>query len=921
MVSLDAGIQLYDADILLFSSGDQMGSITNGGVVNATTVNATTVNAATLSGDGTSVSNIQYTNVVGLATVAHSGAYGDLSGTPNDLSQFTNYGFPFNGIYRYATMHDLDAVALTAGQQGEQGFQGAKGDKGDTGDKGNTGDTGATGATGAAGTMVSQLQSDWAQSNVGSNDYIKNKPSLASVAITGSYSDLINVPSIPAAQIQSDWSQSNVSSNDFIKNKPSLASVAITGSYTNLINVPSIPAAQVQCNWSQSNVSSNDFIKNKPSLASVAITGSYSDLINVPSIPAAQVQCNWSQSNVSSNDFIKNKPSLSTIAISGSYNDLINVPSIPAAQVQSDWAQSNISSNSFIKNKPSLSTVAISGSYSDLINVPSKASFSQWTTSGSNIYYGLGSSNIGIGTSNPLSTLDVSGSLHVSNNVGIGTSPTCALDVTGGAIKASTLTTTSAITAGGAITANGGINGPLSVLGSCAVGGALSSTGAITASGSVGVGTSVTYARFQVNSSSLSDNGFNVPNWTNGWSVFGPVTGTQSAALGLGYSSTYGSVICSLQPNIAFKPLTFNASALYFYINGSTTPLMTFSSGSVAISGGCMTLSNGDGSYCVYGPNATYGGTLCVGSYIANAVSPAQAMVACDNGNLHLSCGSGTGRFLYLNYYSQDKGIQSYSPWCHNSSATITGQLNVNYIIDVNGYTVLNNSSATAFSYYTNTAANFYNSTYNIPYGIYCQYAVWTQTAFTVASDERIKTVISGAYDDLSIINALKPIRFRHKDKVRFAGEDGEGFERIGFLAQDLQKIIPIAVNSNVKEIPDIQIVGAYSSNVISYAGSSIMIGDKLNIIDETSTKFGYNVTVTNVSSSNVTIDSGSNVVAGSNVFIYGHVVNDFLTVNYEPINAITVGAVQQLYGIVKSQQASIDSLTSNVSYLMSCGN
>ena len=139
-------------------------------------------------------------------------------------------------------------------------------------------------------------------------------------------------------------------------------------------------------------------------------------------------------------------------------------------------------------------------------------------------------------------------------------------------------------------------------------------------------------------------------------------------------------------------------------------------------------------------------------------------------------------------------------------------------------------------------------------------------------------------------------------------------------FGQDLQKIIPVAVNSNIKEIPDIQIVGVYSSNAISYTGSNIAIGDKLNIIDETSSKYGYNVTVTNVSSSNVTIDTGSNVVAGSNVFIYGHVVNDFLTVNYEPINAITVGAVQQLYGLVMAQQASIESLTSNVSYLMSCG-
>lgn len=45
-------------------------------------------------------------------------------------------------------------------------------------------------------------------------------PLLARVATSGSYNDLENKPTIPAAQVQSDWSQSNSSSVDFIKNKP-----------------------------------------------------------------------------------------------------------------------------------------------------------------------------------------------------------------------------------------------------------------------------------------------------------------------------------------------------------------------------------------------------------------------------------------------------------------------------------------------------------------------------------------------------------------------------------------------------------------------------------------------------------------------------------------------------------------------------
>ena len=48
---------------------------------------------------------------------------------------------------------------------------------------------------------------------------------MAAVATSGSYNDLTNTPSIPAAQIQSDWNQSDNSSVDFIKNKPTIPTV------------------------------------------------------------------------------------------------------------------------------------------------------------------------------------------------------------------------------------------------------------------------------------------------------------------------------------------------------------------------------------------------------------------------------------------------------------------------------------------------------------------------------------------------------------------------------------------------------------------------------------------------------------------------------------------------------------------------
>lgn len=59
---------------------------------------------------------------------------------------------------------------------------------------------------------------------------------LATVATSGSYTDLSSKPSIPSAQIQSDWNQANTSSLDFIKNKPTLPAAKSFANPTRSLN-------------------------------------------------------------------------------------------------------------------------------------------------------------------------------------------------------------------------------------------------------------------------------------------------------------------------------------------------------------------------------------------------------------------------------------------------------------------------------------------------------------------------------------------------------------------------------------------------------------------------------------------------------------------------------------------------------------
>lgn len=66
-----------------------------------------------------------------------------------------------------------------------------------------------------------------------------NSADLATVATSGSYNDLSNKPTIPAAQVNSDWNANSGVAQ--ILNKPTLATVATSGSYNDLSNLPTIP--------------------------------------------------------------------------------------------------------------------------------------------------------------------------------------------------------------------------------------------------------------------------------------------------------------------------------------------------------------------------------------------------------------------------------------------------------------------------------------------------------------------------------------------------------------------------------------------------------------------------------------------------------------------------------------------------------
>jgi signal recognition particle receptor subunit beta len=164
-----------------------------------------------------------------------------------------------------------------------------------------------------------QVNADWTSSSGVSE--ILHKPAEkdlvagSNITITES-NDTVTISAAASEQVNSDWDATSGVAE--ILHKPDLsiyaessdlATVATSGSYTDLLDKPSIPSAQVNADWDATSGVSE--ILNKPNLATVATTGDYSDLQNLPSIPAAQVNSDWTATSGISE--ILNKPTVKQV--------------------------------------------------------------------------------------------------------------------------------------------------------------------------------------------------------------------------------------------------------------------------------------------------------------------------------------------------------------------------------------------------------------------------------------------------------------------------------------------------------------------------------------------------------------------------------------------------------------------------------
>ena len=220
----------------------------------------------------------------------------------------------------------------------------------------------------------------------------------------------------------------------------------------------------------------------------------------------------------------------------------------------------------------------------------------------------------------------------------------------------------------------------------------------------------------------------------------------------------------------------------------------------------------------------------------------------------------------------------------------------------------------TLTQYYLGRSDNILNTTFNMLsiINICARFngSIWItgECLFALNCDARIKEDIQDINDDsaLQMILAIEPKTYKYIDKI----ENGDK-KVYGFIAQQVQKVIPEAVSLENAYIPNIMILADYNNNIIMLphkpAKVIIKIKDKIKCYDSNNNLIEVEVSEI-INDISFKIKDLDKKYTNNKIFVYGTFVNDFYTLSKEHIYTLNVGATQELYKQIKEHNDIIKS-------------
>jgi hypothetical protein len=188
-----------------------------------------------------------------------------------------------------------------------------------------------------------------------------------------------------------------------------------------------------------------------------------------------------------------------------------------------------------------------------------------------------------------------------------------------------------------------------------------------------------------------------------------------------------------------------------------------------------------------------------------------------------------------------------------------------------------------------------------------------------VYSDARIKKNIVDVDDDMALnyIRQIEPKTYQYIDYKK------KGTSNVfGFIAQQIANVLPYATSLINDFIPDVYTFAdciwngnnttklVFTSNIYTY---DLSANNYIKLIDPRNNLIYANITV--IENANIYVDT---LIPHPNIFVYGKLVNDFVSLNKDAIFTVGISAIQDLDKITSNTNVSVTSLQSTVQTMQS---
>jgi hypothetical protein len=187
---------------------------------------------------------------------------------------------------------------------------------------------------------------------------------------------------------------------------------------------------------------------------------------------------------------------------------------------------------------------------------------------------------------------------------------------------------------------------------------------------------------------------------------------------------------------------------------------------------------------------------------------------------------------------------------------------------------------------------------------------IGTNGSIVAFSDRRAKILESDPTESyLNLVNKVDVRQYSWIDKI-----SKDSSKKIGFFAQEVEKVLPDAVGTTTGVVPTIyHEADAFTESTITLTNHGLTTERKLEVVDPENGKTTIDI-VRVIDADNLEVKFEK--VPKDKLFVVGPEVDDSRMVNHDYLMAVGFGGLKELHALVKTQQTTIEMLTERLAAL-----